>query len=64
MAKRSPDYVSNMLAHFAKVLQWWQTKPGGSHPSFVEGLKWLANLRSQVMPWLLCNDLLLYYLLL
>ena len=48
-AKRTPDYVSNLLSHHAKVLQWWQTKPGGNHPSFDEGLKWLNNLRSQVM---------------
>ena len=59
-ATRKPNYVGNMLSHFAKVLQWWQTKPGGSHPSFDEGLKWLRNLRSQVMHWLvhslLCCD--------
>lgn len=48
-AKRSPLYIGNMLSHFAKVLMWWQTKPGGHHPSFEQGLKWLKNLKSQVM---------------
>lgn len=48
-AKHKASYVSNMLSHFAVVLKWWQTKPGGTHPSFDEGLKWLHNLKSQVM---------------
>ena len=48
-AKHRSSYVSNILSHFAVVLKWWQTKPGGSHPSFDEGLKWLQNLKSQVM---------------
>ena len=49
VTKKSPHYANNMLSHFAKVLQWWQTKPGGRHHSFVEGLRWLKNLRVQVV---------------
>ena len=53
-ARHSPNYINSILSSFALVLKWWQTKPGGRHPSFNEGLEWLNNLRSQVKIWLAC----------
>ena len=47
-AQHSSNYINNALSTVALVLKWWQTKPGGSHPSFDAGLVWLNNLRSQV----------------
>ncbi len=32
-----------------RVLRWWQIKPGGKHPSLVEGLQWLQTLDKQVL---------------
>ena len=42
-------YISNFLSCAKHVLRWWQSKPGGKHPSFVEGLEWLQTLGVQVM---------------
>ena len=42
-------YIRNFLSCAKHVLRWWQSKPGGKHPSFVEGLEWLQTLGLQVM---------------
>ena len=36
-----------------RMSTWWQTKPGGKHPSLVEGLQWLQTLNEQVLLLLL-----------
>ena len=48
-AKHSHLTVRNFLSTAKRVLRWWQTKPGGKHPSFVEGLQWLQTLNEQVL---------------
>lgn len=47
-AQHSPHYVRNFVQAAKIVLKWWQTKPGGQHKSFEEGLQWLSNLNTQV----------------
>ena len=42
-------YIRNCLSCAKHVLRWWQSKPGGKHTSFVEGLEWLQTLGLQVM---------------
>ncbi|KAL3152850.1 hypothetical protein ABBQ38_012165 [Trebouxia sp. C0009 RCD-2024] len=47
-AGHSQLYIRNFLSCARCVLRWWQSKPGGNHPSFVEGLEWLQTLGLQV----------------
>ena len=47
-AKHSHLTIGNFISCAKHVLRWWQTKPGGKHPSFVEGLQWLQTLKQQV----------------
>ncbi|KAL3131991.1 hypothetical protein ABBQ32_008615 [Trebouxia sp. C0010 RCD-2024] len=47
-AGHSQLYIRNFLSCAKCVLRWWQSKPGGNHPSFVEGLEWLQTLGLQV----------------
>ena len=47
-AKHSHLTIRNFLSCAKRVLKWWQTKPGGKHPSFEEGLQWLETLNQQV----------------
>ena len=47
-AKHSHLTVRNFLSCAKRVLRWWQTKPGGKHPSFVERLQWLQTLGEKV----------------
>ena len=42
-------YLRNFLSCAKHVLRWLQSKPGGKHPSFVEGLERLQTLGLQVM---------------
>ena len=56
-AGHSHLYIRNFLSCAKHVLKWWQSKPGGMHPSFVEGIEWLQTLGLQVMcclSYLLC----------
>ena len=53
-AKHSANYIRNFLSSAVKVLRWWQTKPGGQHPSFDEGIKWLKTISMQVLRTLHC----------
>ncbi|KAL3134576.1 hypothetical protein ABBQ38_006416 [Trebouxia sp. C0009 RCD-2024] len=46
-AGHSQLYIMNFLSCAKCVLRWWQSKPGGNHPSFVEGLEWLQTLGLQ-----------------
>ena len=55
-AKHSHLTIRNFLSCAKRVLRWWQTKPGGSHPSFVEGLQWLGTLGQQVIYCCLACD--------
>ena len=48
-AKHSHLTIRNFLGCSKRVLRWWQTKPGGKHPSLVEGLQWLQTLNEQVL---------------
>ncbi|KAL3160753.1 hypothetical protein ABBQ32_010661 [Trebouxia sp. C0010 RCD-2024] len=48
-AGHSQLYIRNFLRCAKCVLRWWQSKPGGNHPSFVAGLEWLQTLGLQVM---------------
>ena len=48
-ASHSHLYIRNFLSCAKHVLIWWQSKDGGKHPSFVEGLEWLQTLGLQVM---------------
>ena len=48
-AKHSHLTIRNFLGCSKHVLRWWQTKPGGKHPSLVEGLQWLQTLNEQVL---------------
>ena len=41
--------IRNFLSCAKRVLRWWQTKPGGKHPSLVEGLQWLQTMNDQVL---------------
>jgi len=54
-AKHSHLTIKNFLTCAKRVLRWWQTKPGGKHPSFVEGLQWLETLGQQVILWCLAT---------
>ena len=47
-AKHSPLTVRNFLSTARMVLRWWQTQPGGNHPSFDQGIQWLKRLNIQV----------------
>ena len=51
-AGHSQFYIRGFLSCAKRVLKWWQSKPGGKHPSFVEGIEWLHTLGLQVMCWL------------
>ena len=53
-AKHSHLYIRNFLSCAKHVLRWWQSKPGGKHPSFVEGLEWLQTLGIQVVSCCYC----------
>ena len=46
VACHSHLYIRNFLSCAKHVLKW-QSKPGGKHPSFVEGLEWLQTLGSR-----------------
>ena len=48
-AKHSHLTITNFLGCSKHVLRWWQTKPGGKHPSLVKGLQWLQTLNEQVL---------------
>ncbi|KAL3144600.1 hypothetical protein ABBQ32_004324 [Trebouxia sp. C0010 RCD-2024] len=47
-AGHSQLYIRNFPSCAKCVLRWWQSKPGGNHPSFVAGLEWLQTLGLQV----------------
>ncbi len=48
-AEHSHLTIRNFLSCAKRVLRWWQTKPGGKHPSLLEGLQWLQTLNEQVL---------------
>jgi len=48
-AEHSHLTIKNFLSCAKRVLRWWQTKPGGKHPSLVEGLQWLQTMNEQVL---------------
>lgn len=48
-AEHSHLTIRNFLSCAKRVLRWWQTKPGGKHPSLVEGLQWLQTMNEQVL---------------
>ncbi|KAL3136159.1 hypothetical protein ABBQ32_007176 [Trebouxia sp. C0010 RCD-2024] len=54
-AGHSQLYIRNFLSCAKCVLRWWQSKPGGNHPSFVAGLEWLQTLGLQVMHLMRCS---------
>lgn len=46
--KHSIHSVKEFLYVARAVLRWWQTKPGGKHPSLQEAIDWLLRLGAQV----------------
>ncbi len=52
-AEHSHLTIRNFLSCAKRVLRWWQTKPGGKHPSLFEGPQWLQTLNEQVLLLLL-----------
>ncbi len=53
-AEHSHLTIRNFLSCAKCVLRRWQTKPGGEHPSLLEGLQWLQTLNEQVQLLLFC----------
>ena len=53
-AEHSHLTIRNFLNCAKRVLRWWQIKPGGKHPSLVEGLLWLQTWSVHVMLLLFC----------
>ena len=47
-AQHSSLSIKSSLATAAVVVRWWQTKPGGHHPSLPGLLEWLSRLGQQV----------------
>ena len=47
-AQHSINTIGQFLATAREVLKWWQTKPGGKHPSLEEAVQWLYIMGKQV----------------
>ncbi len=53
-AEHSHLTIRNFLSCAKRVLRWWQNKPGGKHPSLLEGLQRLQTLNEHVLLLLFC----------
>lgn len=47
-AQHSSLSIKNSICTAGEVIRWWQTKPGGHHPSLTGCLEWLNRLSQQV----------------